>query len=106
MVALIDGFSLRNALELMDALRFRSQKEKHELSHIYEAKVKTWAIRAGTAGNAGGETKIGERNYDGALGSAGFSCEAYDYLRHGDVTTSQLQTLRLEAASACFGLLC
>jgi hypothetical protein len=45
MVALIDGFSLRNALELMDALRFRSQKEKDELSHLYEAKVKTWAIR-------------------------------------------------------------
>ena len=38
--------------------------------------------------------KIGERIYDGALGSAGFLCEAYDYLRHGDLTTSQLQTLQ------------
>jgi type I restriction enzyme M protein len=38
--------------------------------------------------------KIGERIYDGALGSAGFLCEAYDYLRQGELTTSQLQTLQ------------
>jgi type I restriction enzyme M protein len=38
--------------------------------------------------------KIGERIYDGALGSAGFLCEAYDYLRQGELTTSQLHTLQ------------
>jgi type I restriction enzyme M protein len=100
------GYSLRDALELMDGLHFRSQKEKHELSHLYEAKIKNM----GNAGRNGGEyytprpliramihvvrPKIGERIYDGALGSAGFLCEAYDYLRHGDLTTSQLQTLQ------------
>jgi type I restriction enzyme M protein len=100
------GYSLRDALELMDGLRFRSQNEKHELSHLYEAKIKNM----GNAGRNGGEyytprpliramihvvqPKIGERIYDGALGSAGFLCEAYDYLRHGDLTTSQLQTLQ------------
>jgi type I restriction enzyme M protein len=105
------GYSLRDALELMDALRFRSQKEKHELSHLYEAKIKNM----GNAGRNGGEyytprpliramvhvvkPKIGERIYDGAVGSAGFLCEAYDYLRHGDgnesdLTTSQLQALQ------------
>ena len=45
--------------------------------------------------------RIGERIYDGAVGSAGFLCEAHDYLRHGrgnrdDLTTSQLQTLQTE----------
>jgi type I restriction enzyme M protein len=100
------GYSLRDALELMDGLHFRSQKEKHELSHLYEAKIKNM----GNAGRNGGEyytprpliramihvvkPKIGERIYDGALGSAGFLCEAHDYLRHGDLTTSQLQTLQ------------
>jgi type I restriction enzyme M protein len=100
------GYSLRDALELMDGLRFRSQREKHELSHLYEAKIKNM----GNAGRNGGEyytprpliramihvvkPKIGERIYDGALGSAGFLCEAYDYLRHGDLTTSQLQILQ------------
>jgi type I restriction enzyme M protein len=100
------GYSLRDALELVDELRFRSQKEKHELSHLYEAKIKNM----GNAGRNGGEyytprpliramiqvtrPKIGERIYDGALGSAGFLCEAYDYLRQGELTTSQLQTLQ------------
>lgn len=31
---------MRDALELMDSLRIRSQKEKHELSHLYEAKIR------------------------------------------------------------------
>ncbi len=100
------GYSLRDALELIDALRFRSQKEKHELSHLYEAKIKNM----GNAGRNGGEyytprpliramievvkPKIGERVYDGAAGSAGFLCESYDYLRKGELTTRQLQTLQ------------
>ena len=100
------GYSLRDALELIDALRFRSQKEKHELSHLYEAKIKNM----GNAGRNGGEyytprpliramievvkPKIGERIYDGAAGSAGFLCESYDYLRKGELTTRQLQTLQ------------
>lgn len=100
------GYSLRDALELMDELRFRSQTEKHELSHLYEAKIKNM----GNAGRNGGEyytprpliramiavtkPKIGERIYDGAVGSAGFLCEAHDYMRKGKLTTSQLETLQ------------
>jgi len=106
------GYSLRDALELMDGLRFRSQQEKHELSHLYEAKIKNM----GNAGRNGGEyytprpliramiqvvkPKIGERVYDGALGSAGFLCEAHDYLRQGDLTTSQLRTLQTKPSTA------
>jgi len=105
------GYSLRDALELMDGLRIRSQKEKHELSHLYEAKIKNM----GNAGRNGGEyytprpliramvqvikPAIGERIYDGAVGSAGFLCEAHDYLRQGrakegELTTSQLKALQ------------
>lgn len=100
------GYSLRDALEYMDSLRFRSQKEKHELSHLYEVKIRNM----GNAGRNGGEyytprpliramievtaPKIGERIYDGAVGSAGFLCEAHDYLRQGELTTSQLNTLQ------------
>ena len=104
------GYSLRDALELMDALRFRSQKEKHELSHLYEAKIRNM----GNAGRNGGEyytprpliramvqvtdPKIGKTIYDGACGSAGFLCESHDYLRHGKkkLTTSQLKKLQEE----------
>ena len=44
------GYSLRDALEYIDELRFRSQQEKHELSHLYEAKIKNM----GNAGRNGG----------------------------------------------------
>lgn len=100
------GYSLRDALDYIDALSFNSQKEKHELSHIYESKIKNM----GNAGRNGGEyytprpliramiqvvnPQIGERIYDGACGSAGFLCEAYDYLRQGKLTTSQLKKLQ------------
>lgn len=86
------GYSLRDALELVDQLSFRSQAEKHELSHLYEAKLRNM----GNAGRNGGEyytprpliramiqvvkPEIGERIYDGACGSAGFLCEAFEYL--------------------------
>ncbi len=101
------GYSLRDALELIDQLRFRSQTEKHELSHLYEVKIKNM----GNAGRNGGEyytprpliramikvvdPKIGEKIYDGAVGSAGFLCEAYDYLRaKPNLSTSDLETLQ------------
>lgn len=100
------GYSLRDALELMDTLHFRSQQEKHELSALYEVKIKNM----GNAGRNGGEyytprpliramvevikPKIGERIYDGAVGSAGFLCEAHDYLRKGELTTDQLEALQ------------
>lgn len=106
------GYSLRDALEHMDQLRFRSQQEKHELSHLYETKVKNM----GNAGRNGGEyytprpliramvqvikPTIGETIYDGACGSAGFLCESHDYLRFGfngnapKLTTDQLATLQ------------
>ena len=101
------GYSLRDALELMDQLHFRSQEQKHELSHLYEAKIKNM----GNAGRNGGEyytprpliramikvikPTIGETIYDGACGSAGFLCEAHDYLRYGkNLTTKNLNTLQ------------
>jgi type I restriction enzyme M protein len=45
------GYSLRDALELMDSLKFRSQDQKHELSALYEEKIKNM----GNAGRNGGE---------------------------------------------------
>ncbi len=44
------GYSLRDALELIDQLKFRTQTEKHELSQLYEEKIK----RMGNAGRNGG----------------------------------------------------
>jgi len=33
------GYNLREIIDHIDELRFRSQTEKHELSHLYEAKI-------------------------------------------------------------------
>ncbi|MER2603947.1 MAG: N-6 DNA methylase, partial [Candidatus Competibacter phosphatis] len=87
------GYNLREIIDHIDELRFRSQAEKHELSHLYEAKIRNM----GNAGRNGGEyytprpliraivrvvkPKIGERIYDGVVGSAGFLCEAFDMLK-------------------------
>ena len=101
------GYNLREIIEHIDALRFRSQTEKHELSHLYEAKIKNM----GNAGRNGGEyytprpliramvrvtnPKIGETIYDGAVGSAGFLCEAFDYLTvDKKLTTKDVETLQ------------
>jgi len=101
------GYSLREILDHADALPFRSSKDKHELSHLYETKIKNM----GNAGRNGGQyytprpliramvevtnPQIGETIYDGAAGSCGFLCEAYDYmLERMDQSTANLKTLQ------------
>jgi type I restriction enzyme M protein len=101
------GYNLREIIDHIDELRFRSQTEKHELSHLYEAKIKNM----GNAGRNGGEyytprpliraivqvvqPRIGERMYDGAVGSAGFLCESYEYMKsRGKLSTKDLTVLQ------------
>src|SRR5574344_1785430 len=101
------GYTLREIIDTIDELRFRSQVEKHELSALYEEKIQ----RMGNAGRNGGEyytprpliramiavtqPHIGERIYDGACASAGFLCEAHDYLSaKSNLTTADLETLQ------------
>jgi len=45
------GYNLREVVNLVDELRFRSSTEKHEMSHLYEDKIKNM----GNAGRNGGE---------------------------------------------------
>ncbi|RCR68484.1 class I SAM-dependent DNA methyltransferase [Larkinella punicea] len=101
------GYNLREVINLIDLLRFRTHAEKHEMSHLYESKIKNM----GNAGRNGGEyytprpliktivrvvaPVMGEKIYDGAVGSAGFLVEAFDYLKTGrNLTTSDLETLQ------------
>jgi len=101
------GYGLREILELADALPFRSHKDKHELSHLYETKIKNM----GNAGRNGGQyytprpliramiavtnPTIGEKVYDGAVGSAGFLCESYDYIKANmEQNVDNLKTLQ------------
>ena len=101
------GYNMREVINLVDELRFRSSVEKHEMSHLYEDKIKNM----GNAGRNGGEyytprpliktivkvvaPAIGNKVYDGALGSAGFLCEAFEYLKVSkDLTTKDAKTLQ------------
>ena len=40
------------------------------------------------------DPKIGETVYDGAVGSAGFLCEAYDYMNKPGLSGSDWETLQ------------
>lgn len=76
------GYILRDVLEIIDSLSFNTQAQRHELSQLYETRIR----RMGNAGRNGGEyytprpliramikvtdPKIGETIYDGAVGSA------------------------------------
>jgi len=102
------GYNLREIIELADELPFRTSKDKHELSHLYESKIKNM----GNAGRNGGQyytprpliramievikPRIGERIYDGACGSGGFLCETYEYLTkdRNKLNTTDLETLQ------------
>lgn len=101
------GYNLREVLNRIDELRFRSHTEKHEMSHLYEDKIKNM----GNAGRNGGEyytprpliktivkvvaPTIGNKIYDGAVGSAGFLVEAFEYLVNSkNLTTQDAETLQ------------
>jgi type I restriction enzyme M protein len=101
------GYNLREVVNLIDQLRFRTHAEQLEMSHLYEGKIKNM----GNAGRNGGEyytprpliktivkvvaPKIGDTIYDGAVGSAGFLVEAFDYLKNTKkLSTSDVETLQ------------
>ncbi|HZH69691.1 MAG TPA: N-6 DNA methylase [Flavobacteriaceae bacterium] len=103
------GYNLREIIEMVDELPFGSSKDKHELSHLYETKIKNM----GNAGRNGGQyytprpliramievvnPQIGEKVYDAACGSAGFLCEAYAYMyERMEKTTKNLKILQEE----------
>jgi type I restriction enzyme M protein len=102
------GYNLREVINRIDELRFRTHAEKHEMSHLYEDKIKNM----GNAGRNGGEyytarplikaivkvvaPKIGQSVYDGAGGSMGFLCEGFLYMLHSKGGTDKLTTKDIE----------
>lgn len=105
---IVSGYKLREILNVVDTMHFRKYEEKHELSHLYEAKI----AKMGNAGRNGGEyytprpliktivevvaPKLGETIYDGACGSAGFLVESYNYLTQNQTKLSSVQMATLQ----------
>ena len=100
------GYTLRAVLNLADEFQLGTQEHMHEMSSLYEDKIN----RMGNAGRNGGEyytprpliramirvvdPKIGETVYDGAVGSAGFLCEANEYMTKQAKNTEDINTLQ------------
>lgn len=101
------GYVLRDIIQLIDEMRFRTHADQLEMSHLYEDKIKNM----GNAGRNGGEyytprpliktivkvvnPQIGQTVYDGAVGSAGFLVEAFDHMRsQGNLSSQEIEILQ------------
>ena len=100
------GYNLREVINKIDELHFQSADDKHEMTVLYESKIQ----RMGNAGRNGGEyytprplirsivkvvnPRIGETVYDPACGSAGFLCEAFNYMQTQIASTADSDTLQ------------
>lgn len=100
------GYNLRDIIDKIDSLKFQSADDKHEMTVLYEDKIR----RMGNAGRNGGEyytprplirsivqvvnPRIGETVYDPACGSAGFLCEAFNYMQEQIGSVADNNTLQ------------
>lgn len=100
------GYNLREIVSRFDELKFESAENKHEMSALYEDKIKGM----GNAGRNGGEyytprpliramvkiidPKVGETVYDPACGSAGFLVESFHHMRRDDLSTKEWELLQ------------
>ena len=105
------GYNLREIINKIDELHFQSAEDKHEMTVLYESKI----AKMGNAGRNGGEyytprplirtivkvvdPQIGETVYDPACGSAGFLCEAFNYMKEKVHGTQDSKTLQEDTSS-------
>ena len=100
------GYNMREIINKIDTLHFQSADDQHEMTVLYEDKIR----RMGNAGRNGGEyytprplirtivqvvnPRIGETVYDPACGSAGFLCEAFNYMLEQVRSGADVETLQ------------
>ena len=100
------GYNMREIINKIDTLHFQSAEDQHEMSVLYEDKIR----RMGNTGRNGGEyytprplirtivkvvnPRIGETVYDPACGSAGFLCEAFKYMEEQVKSVADDNTLQ------------
>ena len=99
------GINLREVIDLIDDMRFQTSDELHDLSALYEDRLKL----LGGAGKSGEfytprpliqamiqaiDPKLGKTIYDGAAGTGGFLTESYMYLLDKAQSPSELRFLK------------
>ena len=105
------GTTLRETLDIIDELEFKTQEQLDDLSHLYEARLKL----LGGAGRSGEyytprplikaiikaiDPVPGKTIYDGAAGTAGFLTEAFEYLKNQKLSVKQLKFLKEDTFTA------
>jgi len=102
------GHTLREVIENIADLSFQSQEDLFELSLIYENLLKGMGSDGGNSGEFYTprpvikamievvEPTVNDTVYDGAVGSAGFLIQAYDYVmqKKSDYSTTQLKHIK------------
>ncbi len=99
------GKVLADVLDVIDKMKFTTAEDRHEMSVLYEDRLN----QMGNAGRTGGSyytprpliktmvkiinPQIGEKVYDGAVGSAGFLVEAFEHMKSSRELTPQDNTI-------------
>ncbi len=99
------GHTLREVLDIIDAMNFNSQEDLFQLSHIYESLLQGMGNDGGNSGEfytprpviktmvQAINPHIGQTIYDGAAGSCGFLIESYEYMKEQEKSTKDLEFL-------------
>ncbi len=99
------GINLREVIDLIDEMQFQTSEELHDLSALYEDRLKL----LGGAGRSGEyytprpliqamimaiDPQLGKTIYDGAAGTGGFLTESFVYLLEKAKTAHELKYLK------------
>lgn len=103
-----NGHTLREVLDIIDAMDFHNQSDLFQLSLIYEKLLKDMGSDGGNSGEFYTprplikvladvvNPQIGDTIYDPAVGSCGFLIEAYNHIRYDDVENNIQKELSTE----------
>lgn len=91
---MVDGYLLRDVINLIDGIHFNSSDEMHTLSRLYESMLREMRDAAGDSGEFYTarpvvrfmvevlDPRLGETLLDPACGTGGFLVEAFNHLEH------------------------
>lgn len=103
---MINGYLLRDVLNLVNRIHFNSSEEIHTLGHLYETLLREMRDAAGDSGEfytprpvvqlmvAVTDPQLGETVLDPACGTGGFLVEAYNHLDKQCHTVDDRRTLQ------------